>query len=366
MLYFSCTYISTIVQKEYYNEGIWGISPRPPARPPWSWMRSSTSSVPKSTCSAPCRKPRWATILTSEPTSSSASDSPSALSGLWLWACGNVPGHSVSLFQPGLLWRPLVSFYRHIRTCLPLRILRGAVSIRKIRASIYPTYHFSYIAKTWHKYCDIRRLDWLILTSDLGYVGRIILHRNPWNSDGFKIQIVCIILAPTLICAGIYLTLKHVARTVGPELSRLKPRLYTWIFIPFDVFCLSLQAVGGGVDAAASSSKDNVNFTLLKVGNDIIIAGIVLQVVNLAVFGLLSLDFFWRARRFFRGDSQNSSLGAQIWHSKRFRIFCTAVTCAYAGILIRCIYRWVPVTPGRSLQVVLLYIMSQLTTNEPH
>src|SRR3981189_3647016 len=108
-------------------------------------------------------------------------------------------------------------------------------------------------------------------------------------------DLVCIILAPTLVCAGIYLTLKHVARTVGPNFSRIKPRLYTWIFIPFDIFCLCLQAVGGGGDAAASNT-DVVDESKLKAGNDIIIAGIVLQVVNLAVFGALSLDFFLRAR----------------------------------------------------------------------
>ncbi|KKA19632.1 RTA1 domain protein [Rasamsonia emersonii CBS 393.64] len=181
---------------------------------------------------------------------------------------------------------------------------------------------------------------------DAGYIGRIMLHHNPWSSNGFKIQIVCIILAPTLICAGIYLTLKHVARTVGPDLSRLKPRFYTWLFIPFDVFCLCLQAIGGGVDAAASSSG-NINENQLRVGNDIIIAGIVLQVVNLAVFGLLSVDFFWRAKSHFRRNSCSStSPGAEIWHSKRFRIFCTAVTGAYTGILIRCIYRIAEMSGG--------------------
>lgn len=177
-----------------------------------------------------------------------------------------------------------------------------------------------------------------------GYIGRVLMHSNPWSDSGFKMDLVCIILAPTLICAGIYLTLKHVARTVGPNFSRIKPRLYTWIFIPFDIFCLCLQAIGGGVDAAASDTTP-VNEKTLKAGNDIIIAGIVLQVVNLAVFGLLSLDFFVAAKKHFNHTSstefvQNSS-AARIWYSKRFRIFCLAVTGAYAGILIRCIYRFV-------------------------
>lgn len=167
------------------------------------------------------------------------------------------------------------------------------------------------------------------------------MHYNPWSSPGFKLDLVCIILAPTLICAGIYLTLKHVARTVGPDFSRITPRLYTWIFIPFDIFCLCLQGVGGGVDAAASN-QNPINLKTLKTGNDIIIAGIALQVVNLVVFGLLSLDFFFSAMKYFKQPAQKSrkSANAQIWFSRRFRVFCSAIACSYAGILVRCIYRY--------------------------
>lgn len=168
------------------------------------------------------------------------------------------------------------------------------------------------------------------------------MHHNPWSSAGFKIQIVCLILAPTLISAGIYLTLKHIALAVGPHLSRLNPRLYTWLFIPFDIFCLVLQGVGGGVDASAEVHPD-----LLKTGNNIIIAGIVLQVVILSIFGLLSLDFFWRAHKYHAkaagvdGESESESEQAKVWRDKKFRMFVIAVSAAYFGILVRCVYRFV-------------------------
>jgi RTA1 like protein len=168
-------------------------------------------------------------------------------------------------------------------------------------------------------------------------------------------DLVCIIIAPTLICAGIYLTLKHVARTVAPNASRLTPRLYTWIFIPFDIFCLLLQAAGGVVDAAAADSKV-MNESLLKTGDNIMIAGIALQVVNLIIFGLFSLDFWITSRRHFRGVQQKDeslSPEAQIWFSTRFRVFCAAVACAYAGILVRCVYRFVPLFP---IQFVCCFI----------
>lgn len=168
------------------------------------------------------------------------------------------------------------------------------------------------------------------------------MHYNAWSDSGYKMDLVCIILAPTLVCAGVYLTLKHVARTVGPNFSRITPRLYTWIFIPFDIFCLLLQAAGGGVDAAAADETP-VNETTLKDGNNIMIAGIALQVVNLMVFGLFSLDFFRSARKHFRSPEPKvrDSPSAQIWFSRRFRVFCAAFVADYVGILIRCIYRLV-------------------------
>ncbi|KAL2222985.1 putative RTA1 domain protein [Thermoascus aurantiacus ATCC 26904] len=187
----------------------------------------------------------------------------------------------------------------------------------------------------------------------IGYVGRLLLHRNPWSLDGFKVQIVCLILAPTLICAGIYLTLKHVALAVGPGLSRLQPRLYTWIFIPLDVFCLVLQGVGGSVDASAETDPER-----LRIGNNIIIAGIVLQVAVLSGFGLLSLDFFWRVRRHHHhqqqqqchspvdNDTESTTTRRRVWKDPRFRIFCTSVAAAYLGILTRCIYRIVEMAGG--------------------
>jgi hypothetical protein len=83
----------------------------------------------------------------------------------------------------------------------------------------------------------------------LGYVGRILLNHNPWSDPGFKIQIVCLIIAPAFLSAGIYLTLRQLVLALDSELSRIKPRLYTWIFITCDVVSIVLQGVGGGLAA---------------------------------------------------------------------------------------------------------------------
>ncbi|ORY65143.1 RTA1 like protein [Pseudomassariella vexata] len=168
----------------------------------------------------------------------------------------------------------------------------------------------------------------------VGYVGRIQLHSNPWDSKAFETQICAIILAPTLICISIYLILKHITMSVNPALSRIRPRLYPIIFVPADISCLVLQATGGSMAAVASSG----NLDLLLAGDRVIIAGIALQVVVLGCFALMCFDYWLRARKWVKTEEATAKAKA-LWMNKRFRIFCYAVSGALGGILIRCIYR---------------------------
>lgn len=170
-----------------------------------------------------------------------------------------------------------------------------------------------------------------------GYVGRVLMNANPWNESAFKLQIVCLVLAPTFVAAGVYLTLKHIVSNLGPEHSKLKPRLFTWIFISCDIGSLILQAAGGGVAAAAGKT----NRKLLKAGDDIIIAGIAFQVVTMAVCGLLGLNFFWNVYRSGNGLVGEKSMDdpTPAISPRRMRLVIIAEVFAYFTVLIRCIYR---------------------------
>jgi hypothetical protein len=181
-----------------------------------------------------------------------------------------------------------------------------------------------------------------------GYIGRIIMHGNPWSDAGFEMQICCLVLAPSFLAAGIYLTLKHMVLYCGPEYSRLKAKWYPWIFIGSDLGSIIVQAIGGGV---AASAKNSTNPALLTAGDALIIAGIALQSVTMAVCGSLVLDFFLSRRRArvehkVEAEGTDASLDAATLpndvHTKsplRFRIFCWAIGFAFVTILIRCIYR---------------------------
>ncbi|KAL8346910.1 hypothetical protein RB601_003444 [Gaeumannomyces tritici] len=171
-----------------------------------------------------------------------------------------------------------------------------------------------------------------------GYGARVALADNPWNKHAFETQICAIVLGPTLICISIYLTLKHVTLALGPSLSRVPPRVYPLIFVPADVSCLLVQAVGGALAASASAGDGVPNLDLVNAGNRAIIAGICLQVVVLAAFGIMSADFYLRVRRRV-ASGQADAEAAALWRDGKFRAFAGAVAVAYAAVFARCVYR---------------------------
>lgn len=165
----------------------------------------------------------------------------------------------------------------------------------------------------------------------VGYGGRILLHSNPYSSLGFKIQISCLVISPAIIAAGIYLTLKHIVLALGTEKSRIQARLYTWIFITSDILSLVLQAIGGGFAGGA-----NGNVYLLNMGTDLIITGIVWQVVTLIVFGSLVVDYSVRTRCAWDRVHPRAKMLAT---KASFTFFTAGVAVAFWTIFCRCVYR---------------------------
>lgn len=165
----------------------------------------------------------------------------------------------------------------------------------------------------------------------IGYGGRIILHSNPFDTDGFEIQICCLTMSPAFNSAAIYLMLKHIVRRFGREWSRLRPKYYTWGFITADILALCLQAIGGGM---AGSAGDNM--TQLNNGTNIMLAGICWQVATLVVFGIMITDYIVRRSR---SASKLSDEAAITKKDIKFRLFSVALTISYFAVLIRCIYR---------------------------
>lgn len=169
------------------------------------------------------------------------------------------------------------------------------------------------------------------LAECVGYIGRIMMNDNPYSDSGFQLQIVLLIFAPAFLAAGIYLVLKHAVLQFGEEWSRVRPAWYTYIFIACDISSLVLQSAGGGIAATADDDPD-----LSDIGTNIMIAGIIWQVVILAVFGVLVTEYVVRT---YRRRDRLSPRALNLWASRRFRCFIAAVFLAYLTIFIRCVYR---------------------------
>ncbi|OTA08055.1 RTA1-like protein, 7 TM, responds to xenobiotic stimuli [Trichoderma parareesei] len=159
------------------------------------------------------------------------------------------------------------------------------------------------------------------ITEIIGYVGRIILWNNPFSFDGFIIQIVTLTIAPVFYTASIYVTLSQSIMFLDPSLSRFRPQLFYWIFIPFDIVCLVLQAAGGAMSAEDTGSD--------QAGVDISQAGLSLQVIVLVAFIVAFGDYMFRYIR----SGRASNWG---W---RLTAFFSGLTTATVLILARCAYR---------------------------
>jgi hypothetical protein len=109
-------------------------------------------------------------------------------------------------------------------------------------------------------------------------------------------------------------------------LSRFKPKLFYWIFLPCDLLSLWLQATGGGLSTSTSGKS--------QTGVKLALAGLVFQVVTLVIFSIFFVDYLVRYYR------------SGLWKGKfnhgqatRLKVFLVCMACAILNILARCSYR---------------------------
>ncbi|KAF7719816.1 RTA-like protein [Penicillium ucsense] len=184
--------------------------------------------------------------------------------------------------------------------------------------------------RTW--WCAVFSIGALV--EILGWAGRTWSAECPYNNTAFLMQISTLIMAPTFFTAGIYILLGRFIQILGPESSSIKPSLYLWIFCTCDIVSLVVQAIGGGM-ASGQAGKVGGN---TKPGTDVMVAGIIFQLVSITVFVACAADFVRRTLRRRLLQSLNGSvvplLGAMIF----------SVLCIY----IRSIYRTIELLQGWS------------------
>ena len=121
-------------------------------------------------------------------------------------------------------------------------------------------------------------------------------------------------IGPAFLSGSIYLCLARIVVVYGTDISRLSPRTYAIIFMCLDFISLLLQGTGGGIAATANTDSGS------NAGRYIMIAGLAFQVLSLAIFMTLWLEYINRLRRA-RETSKNRDFANFRASSSKFKAF---------------------------------------------
>ncbi|EXJ74394.1 uncharacterized protein A1O5_02690 [Cladophialophora psammophila CBS 110553] len=202
------------------------------------------------------------------------------------------------------------------------------------------------LASFLHTYQLLRTRTWFFVPfcvggyfEAIGYVGRAIgSQESPnWSVGGFVLQSVLILVAPALFAATIYMELgRIILLTDGAAHSILNPRWLTKIFVAGDVFSFLMQASGGGIMASGTESSMNT-------GKNIIIGGLVIQVIFFSFFVTVGLTFHLRMHQ---GPSSRVLADiniAVVWKKHIYTLYGASLL-----ILVRSVFRLVEYGQGNS------------------
>ncbi len=141
----------------------------------------------------------------------------------------------------------------------------------------------------------------------------------------YIVQSILILVAPALFAATIYMTLGRLMRsTHATSYSIIRVTWMTKIFVVGDVLSFFIQGGGGGIMASG-------NGTNLKMGENIILGGLFLQIIMFGVFILASVIFHIRMLKQPTQQSYNPELR---WERVLFVLYAVS-----ALIMTRNIFR---------------------------
>ncbi|KAJ5958266.1 RTA-like protein [Penicillium vulpinum] len=164
----------------------------------------------------------------------------------------------------------------------------------------------------------------------IGYIGRAAAHTSTDSVIVYAIQNVFLLLGPTLFAASIYMTLGRITRSVHAEKhSLVRIDWLTKIFVMGDVVSFLVQGGASGLMATGNN---------VKLGSNIVVAGLVIQVIMFGLFIITSIVFEVRMRR----SPPTEALDERInWTSRVRTLYAVS-----ALILIRSIFRVVEYAAG--------------------
>lgn len=146
----------------------------------------------------------------------------------------------------------------------------------------------------------------------------------------FSVQNAYILLGPALFAASIYMCLSRIIRGVSAShLSPIKPRMLTRTFVTGDVVSFIVQGSAAGMMVTGKN---------MKLGEGIVIAGLMVQILMFGIFAATAVVF---RRRVSRAPTLEACNGAVPWKQSMRMLFVVS-----ALIMVRSIFRVVEYVSG--------------------
>ncbi|KAK0448334.1 RTA1 like protein-domain-containing protein [Desarmillaria tabescens] len=129
------------------------------------------------------------------------------------------------------------------------------------------------------------------LMEGIGYIGRILSHKEPESLGPYIMQTLLLLVAPALFAAAIYVVLGRLIRMLHAErFSLIRLNWLTKFFVLGDVISFFLQSGGGGIMASGNDSNKR------KIGQYVIIIGLLVQIIWFGGFIFVAGVFHYRMR----------------------------------------------------------------------
>lgn len=121
------------------------------------------------------------------------------------------------------------------------------------------------------------------LFETIGYAARAAAHNDMESKTPYIIQSILILVAPILFAASVYMILgRLILRTESASYSIVRATWVTKLFVTGDVLCFFIQGGGAGMLVKADDADG------FKMGENIILGGLILQILIFAFFVIVA------------------------------------------------------------------------------
>ncbi|KAH7269226.1 RTA1 like protein-domain-containing protein [Fusarium redolens] len=172
----------------------------------------------------------------------------------------------------------------------------------------------------------------------IGFIGRAMANKETDQLGPYILQSVFLLIPPSLFAASIYMTLGRIMRGLGPKAescSIIRVKWLTTLFVVGDIFSFLVQSSGAGMMAAGDDPT---------MGENIVIGGLVIQILFFGLFVVAAVIFHLRYRKIgknWRAVVSSNTASVFDWERMLMMLYATS-----ALILIRCFFRIVEYVMG--------------------